>query len=689
MINYTENIMSNPILEKFETPFETVPFTQIKLEHYLPGLVKGISLAQDDINVIVGNSDKPNFQNVCVALEESGHELDVVSSVFFNLLSAESNDEMQGMAKEFSPMLTNYSNDVLLNKELFEKIKSVYESKDNLNLNSEQMMLLEKQFKSFKRNGALLDEGKKEELRGVDQELSKLSLNFSDHVLAETNGFELIIKDQSELKGLTESSLEAAALAAKEKGYESSWLFTLDHPSFVPFMTYVEDRSLREKVYKAFTSRCFKGGDNDNQNIVKRMVKLRHQRANLLGYSSHAHFVLEERMAQKPEAVMDFLNGLLDQAKPYAAKEVEELKSFSAEHGGPIGNDFMPWDTSFWLDKLKKDRFSFDSEELKPYFKLENVIDGVFKVAGKLYGLYFKERKDIPTYHPDVKTFEVTDAKGQHVAVFYGDFFPRTGKRSGAWMTEFREQAIIDGIDKRPHVSNVCNFSKPTETKPSLLTFNEVTTLFHEFGHGLHGMLSKCTYSSLSGPNVYWDFVELPSQIFENWAFEKECLDLFASHYETGEKIPQDLIDKIKKTSNFHEGRNTLRQLSFALLDMAWHQGDIDESIDVGEFERQAMKSCSLLPDVDGSNMSVAFSHIFSSGTGGYSAGYYSYKWAEVLDADAFAAFKERGIFDSETAKSFRENILERGGTEDPMTLYKKFRGKEPSPEALLQRAFS
>ena len=676
--------MNNPLIEKFNTPFETTPFKDIELSHFLPAIKHAIDEAKSNVNTLVNNTEKSTFSNVCVALEESDKLVSQVSLVFFNLLSAESNEEMQAIAKEFSPMMTEYSNDVLLNEKLFHKVKEIYDSRNDRNLNTEEMRLLEKQYKSFARNGALLNEEQKEKLRTIDQELSKLSLSFSDNVLAETNSFELIISDINELKGLPESALEAAALSAKEKGHDGSWRFTLDYPSYVPLVTYADNRELREKMYRAFTSRSFKNNEYDNQTNVKLIVKLRQERAELLGYKNHAEFILEERMAGTPSAVTEFLDNFLEKAKPVAAKELNELITFATENGGPSKDDFRPWDSSYWSDKLKKEKFDFDSEKLKPYFKLENVIDGVFQIANKLYGLRFKERKDIPTYHEDVKTYEVVDSDDRHVAVFYGDFFPREGKRAGAWMTEFREQFHAGGQDVRPHVSNVCNFSKPTETKPSLLTFNEVTTLFHEFGHGLHGMLSKCKFASLSGPNVYWDFVELPSQVLENWAFEKECLDLFASHYETGEKIPQDLIDKIKKTASFQEGMMTLRQISFGMLDMAWHTTDPSTISDVGEFEKKAMEKCMLLDPVEGSSMSVAFSHIFS---GGYSAGYYSYKWAEVLDADAFEAFKENGIFHRETADRFRECILERGGTEDPMKLYENFRGKKPTPDALLKRA--
>jgi peptidyl-dipeptidase Dcp len=676
--------MNNPLINKFATPFDTVPFKEILPEHFLPALKVAIDEAKSNVDKIVNSSDKPTFSNVIVALEESDETLNQVSLTFFNLLSAESNDEMQNIAKEFSPMITRYSNDVGLNENLFNKIKTVYEERNTLNLNQEEGMLLDKFYKNFSRNGALLNDNDKATLRELDEELSKLSLTYSDNILEETNSFELVIDNRDDLKGLTDSALEAAALSAKEKDLEGKWRFTLDYPSYVPFLTYVDNRELREKMYKTFTSRAFKGGKLDNSESVKRIVMLRQKRANLLGYNTHADFILEERMAETSDNVMEFLNNFLEKAKPIAERELKELKDFANDNGGLKQDDFMPWDSAYWSDKLKKEKYDFNSEELKPYFKLENVIDGVFQVAKNLYGLRFKERKDIPTYHEDVMTYEVLDEQDRHIAVFYGDFFPRAGKRSGAWMTEFREQSVKSGQDIRPHVSNVCNFSKPTETKPSLLTFNEVTTLFHEFGHGLHGMLSKCNYSSLSGPNVYWDFVELPSQILENWAFEKDCLDLFATHFETGEKIPQDLIDKIKKTASFQEGLGTLRQISFSLLDMAWHTSNVTEATDVSEFETEAMSKCQLLPRVDGSNMSVAFSHIFS---GGYSAGYYSYKWAEVLDADAFEAFKEKGIFNKEVAQSFRENILEKGGTENPMELYKKFRGKAPTPDALLKRA--
>jgi peptidyl-dipeptidase Dcp len=676
--------MMNPLLHKFETPFETVPFDDIKPEHFLQALSEGIKIAREEIKAIKDNEEKATFSNVCEALEKSGSIVGRTASIFFNLHSAESNDEIQNIAKEFSPLLTEYSNDIQLDPELFEKIKTVYSQKDSLNLSGEEMRLLEKQYKGFARNGALLGDTEKESLREIDQDLSNTSLVFGDNLLAETNDFIMLLDTREELDGLPDSAIEAAKILAQDKGHEDKYAVTLEFPSFVPFMTYATKRELREKLYRAFSSKAFRGNDKDNREIVKKIANLRHKRANLLGYETHAHFVLEERMAQEPAKVDEFLANLLDKAKPIAVKEIDELKKFCEDNGGVKASEFMPWDYSFWAEKLKQDKFSFDSEQLKPYFKLENVVDGVFTIAKKLYGISFKERRDIPTYHKDVRTFEVVDEQGRHVGVFYADFFPRSGKRAGAWMTTFRDQHLDGKTDLRPHVSNVCNFTKPTETKPSLLTFNEVLTLFHEFGHGLHGLLSKCTYESLSGTSVNWDFVELQSQIFENWAYEKECLDLFAKHYETGESIPQEFIDKIKESSSFHEGRQTMRQLSFAKLDLGWHGKDPSEIDKVDEFEREAMKACELLPTVEGANMSVSFGHIFR---GGYSAGYYSYKWAEVLDADAFEAFKEAGIFNKEVATKFKENILEKGGSVHPMELYLAFRGKEPTPDALLKRA--
>tara|TARA_R110002072_G_scaffold534_3_gene3661 strand:+ start:28287 stop:30323 length:2037 start_codon:yes stop_codon:yes gene_type:complete len=674
----------NILLDKFETPFETTPFDKVKNSDFLPALKEAIDIAKKDIANLKNNSEKPTFNNVCEALEVIGKEVNKVGGVFFNLHSAESDDELQNLAKEFSPMMTDFYNDISLDTDLFNKVNEIYEQKDSLNLTQEEMMLLTKQYKSFTRNGANLNDKDKTKLREISKELSSLSLEFGDNVLGETKRYIKVIDDESLLSGLPEGIKEAAAMIAKEKGHEGKWAITLEYPSYVPATTYLDNRDLREELYRAFTSKASKGDDLDNQEIIKKIACLRHEKANLLGYSSHAEFVLEERMAEKPEKVEDFLKDLLEKAKPVAINEVEELKKFANETDGLDPKDFMPWDYSYYAEKLKLKKFNLDDEILKPYFKLENVIDGVFTVASKLYGLKFMQRRDIPVYHKDVMAYEVLDENDRHVSVFYADFFPREGKRAGAWMTSYRDQHLEGNSDVRPHVSIVCNFTKPTETKPSLLTFNEVTTLFHEFGHALHGMLSKVKYESLSGTSVYWDFVELPSQILENWAYEKECLDLFAKHYETNEKIPAEYIQRLKDSSNFHEGRATLRQISFALLDLSWHSGDPSKIKEVSKHEKEAMKNSEVLPTIDEAIMSCSFSHIFQ---GGYSAGYYSYKWAEVLDADAFEAFKEKGIFNKEVATSFHDNVLSKGGSSHPMELYKNFRGKEPTPEALLRRA--
>jgi len=671
----------NPILNEYKTVFATVPFEEIKNEHFLPALEEGIRLGKENIEKIKSNTEEATFENTILALENSSEILDKTAEVFFNLLSAETNDELQEIAKEFSPKLTAYGNDVGLDADLFIKIKAVWDKKDSLNLDSEDLKLLEKNYKSFVRNGALLNEEGKEKLRKIDEELSTLGLKFGDNNLKETNKFIMVLDSEDDLKGLPAGEVEAAAMLAKEKGHEGKWAVTLDYPSLIPFMTYAENRELRKRLYMANGTKSCKGDELDNKEVIKRMAELRHQRAKLLGYESHAHFTLEERMAANPKTVTDFLDDFLSKAKDQARKEIEDLQKYAVENGGP--SDLQNWDYAFWAEKLKKDKFSIDDEMLKPYFKLENVIDGVFQVANKLYGLNFKKNDEMQKYHKDVMTYEVTDESGRHIAAFYADFFPRAGKRNGAWMTAYRGQSNVDGVEKRPHISIVCNFTKPTETKPSLLTFNEVTTLFHEFGHALHGMLADTKYESLSGTNVFWDFVELPSQILENWAYEKECLDLFAKHYETGEVIPSELIQKIKDSATFHEGRATLRQISFCLLDMAWHSGDTTAISNPESFEKEAMKPASLLPDVDGTMMSTSFGHIFA---GGYSSGYYSYKWAEVLDADAFEHFKENGIFNREIATKFKDNILSKGGTEHPMELYKKFRGAEPTPDALLRR---
>jgi Zn-dependent oligopeptidase len=665
----------------FNTKYNTAPFSKIKNEDFLPAFQKGIELAKAEIDAIIRNPIKPTFENTIEALSFSGDVLDRISSIFFNLNSAETSDEMQKIAQEVSPLLSEFGNDIRLNPDLFARVKAVYEQKEKLNLNPEQTTLLDKKYKSFSRNGANLPEDKKNQLREIDKELSKLSLQFGENVLAETHAFELHITDENDLAGLPEGTREAARSLAKSQEKEG-WIFTLDHPSYVPFVTYADNRELRKKMVIAFGARSFQNNEFDNQEIVLKIAKLRFDRAQVLGYKTHSHFVLEERMAETPEKVISFSNDLLAKAKPAAEKEFAQLTAFAKELDGI--EQLEKWDGAYYSEKLKQQLFSLDDEILKPYFQLEKVLDGAFTVAQKLYGITFEEIFEIDKYHEDVKTYEVKDEDDQLVAVFYADFFPRKGKRNGAWMTSFKSQYIKKGINERPHISNVCNFTKPTETKPSLLTFNEVTTLFHEFGHALHGMLANTTYPSLSGTSVYWDFVELPSQIMENWCYEPEALALFAYHYETGEMIPMELVHKIKESASFQEGMATMRQLSFGLLDMGWHGQDPSNIKDIKTFETEQFAATQLYPDVKENAMSTAFSHIFQ---GGYSSGYYSYKWAEVLDADAFEYFQEKGIFNKEVATKFKENVLSKGGTEHPMILYKRFRGQEPKPEALLRRA--
>jgi peptidyl-dipeptidase Dcp len=662
-------------------PFEKAPFEHIETNHFKPAFEKALQQARGEIDRITTSEEDPTFENTIEALEFSGAHLDRLSSLFFNLNSAETNEELQQLAQVISPMLTEFSNDIALNTALFQRVEAIYQLKDTLSLSGEQEMLLEKKYKHFSRNGAHLPQEKKSRLRDIDKELAQLKLTFGEHILAETNAYEMHLTKEDEVDGLPEGAKEAASQLAISKGKEG-WLITLDYPSYIPFMMYAADRDLRKKLAIAFGSKGFHNDKLDNQELVIKIVNLRHKRATLLGYESHAHFVLEERMAETPQKVHSFLEELLEKAKPAAKIEFDELQDFAMQEDGI--SDLYKWDSSYYAEKLKQKRFDLDDEKLKPYFKLEKVIDGVFKIAETLYGIYFKEVNDVETYHKDVKTFLVTDDQGGETALLYADFHPRPGKRGGAWMTSYKPQYLKEGVNVRPHISIVCNFTKPTKSKPSLLTFNEVTTLFHEFGHALHGMLANTTYPSLSGTSVYWDFVELPSQIMENWCFEKEALQLFAHHYETGEQLPMDLIKKIKESANFQEGMATLRQLSFGLLDMAWHAKDPSSITDVKQYELNVLKDTLLYPDTPETCMSTAFAHIFQ---GGYSAGYYSYKWAEVLDADAFAYFKEQGIFNKEVAQKFKEYVLSKGGTEKPMNLYKKFRGSEPNLDALLKRA--
>ncbi len=681
MNNHSQVRTGRDLSLPFKTKHNTAPFSQIKLEDYKPAFIENIANARAEIDAITNNPEAPTFENTIVALDFSGDALDRLSSIFFNLNSAETCDEMQKIAQEVSPLLTAFGNDISLNEDLFKRVKEVHDQKENLTLTPEQATLLDKKYKSFARNGALLPEDKKAKLREIDTELAKLKLTYGENVLAETNNYQLHITNEADLKGLPDGAKEMARSLAKSKELEG-WIFTLDFPSYLPFVTYIDNRELRKEMAIAAGKKAFQGNEFDNKEITLKIAKLRYDRANLLGYATHSHFVLEERMAQNPEKVKSFLKDLLEKAKPAAEREMAQLTAFAKELDGV--ELLEKWDGSYYSEKLKQKLFSLDDELLKPYFKLENVLNGAFTVAEKLYGITFKEVFDIDKYHEEVQTFEVLDEEKNLVAVFYSDFFPRKGKRNGAWMTSYKSQSVKNGVNERPHVSIVCNFTPPTETKPSLLTFNEVTTLFHEFGHALHGMLANTTYPSLSGTSVYWDFVELPSQVMENWCYEPEALALFANHYETGEIIPQIYVEKIKESASFLEGMATLRQLSFGILDMAFHSNNPSEITDIKAFEKQAMEGTTLYPDVAENCMSVSFSHIFQ---GGYSSGYYSYKWAEVLDADAFAYFQEKGIFNKEVATKFKENVLSKGGTELPMELYKRFRGHEPNADALLKRA--
>ncbi len=669
------------LTSKFTTKYDTAPFSKIENKDYLPAFKEGIEMAKAEIDAIVQNTDAPTFENTIEALDYSGDTLDRISNIFFNLNSAETNDEIQKIAQDVSPLLSEFGNDIRLNADLFAKVKAVYDQKEKLNLNPEQTTLLDKKYKSFSRNGANLPEDKKKQLREIDKELSTLSLKFGENVLAETNNYQLHLTDEKDLKGLPEGTIEAARSLAKSKELEG-WFFTLDFPSYIPFVTYADNRELRKEIAIAAGKKGFQNNEFDNQKNVLRIAQLRFDRAQLLGYATHAHFVLEERMAESPEKVKEFSKNLLEKAKPAALKEFAELTAFAKKLDGI--EQLEKWDGAYYSEKLKQELFNLDDEKLKPYFQLEKVLDGAFTVAQKLYGISFEESFEIDKYHDEVTTYEVKDIDDNLVAVFYADFFPRKGKRNGAWMTSYKSQYIKDGKNERPHISIVCNFTKPTETKPSLLTFNEVTTLFHEFGHALHGILANSTYPSLSGTSVYWDFVELPSQIMENWCYESEALALFAYHYQTDEMIPMELVQKIKESSNFQEGIATMRQLSFGMLDMGWHAQDPSNITDIKTFETEQFADTKLYPDVKENAMSTSFSHIFQ---GGYSSGYYSYKWAEVLDADAFEYFQEKGIFNKEVADNFKDNILSKGGTEHPMILYKRFRGHEPSPDALLKRA--
>lgn len=678
---YTMLHAENFLTEKFDTRYGTPPFDKIKLEDYKPAITEAIRIHRDEIDAITSEREKPDFSNTIEAFDRSGRMLDSVTSIFFNLLNAESDDEMMALSHEIIPVLSEHYNNISLDEKLFDRIKQVYDEREVLNLTTEQMTLLEKSYKSMLRNGAALKGTDRNKYRELSTELSKLSLTFGQNLLKATNAFEMLLTDENELAGLPESVRENARALAESKG-KDGYLFNLSYPSYVPFLKYSSRRDLREKMYRAYNSRCL-DGEFDNREVVRSIVEKRKKLANLLGFENWAAYVLDNRMAHDSEGVYALLDKLREAYKPVADREVEELKAFAKETEG-YDIEIMPWDWSYYSEKLKDRKYDLNDEMLKPYFEIENVKKGVFGLAERLYGLKFVRNTGIPVYHEDVEAFEVLDENDNYVGILFTDYYPRDGKHGGAWMTTFKGQwHEPDGTDSRPHVSLVMNFSRPTADKPALLTYDEVSTFLHEFGHSLHALLSKCSYSSLSGTSVYHDFVELPSQIMENWLDEKEFLDTFAAHYETGEKIPEVLVDKIVASARYHAGYACVRQLSFGYLDMAWHTLSDTVPDEVLPFERTAMRSTDLFPEVEDTGMSCQFSHIFD---GGYAAGYYGYKWAEVLDADAFSVFKKNGIFDRKCADAFRTNILERGGSDDPMTLYINFKGEAPTIDALMER---
>lgn len=674
-------IAQNPFLQPYQMPHGTAPFDRIRLEHYEPAVMEGMKQQNAEIDAIVQNPEAPTFENTIEAYEASGELLERVSSVFGNLMSAETNDEMQALARKLMPLMTEHGNNISLNEALFARIKAVYDQRNQLHLNTEQQQLLKDIYEGFALNGANLQGADRDTYRELSNRLSLLTLQFSENLLKATNSYQLLLTDPEQVKGLPQSALDAARESAQQKGMEG-WRFTLDYPSYVPFMEYADSRELRRELYTAYASRA-KGGETDNLDVVKQIVNTRLALAQLLGYPDYVSYKLTQRMARTTEAVNQLLDQLLEAYTPAAQQEVKRVEELARKEQG---KDFilMPYDWSYYAHKLKDATYQLNDEMLRPYFQLEKVIDGVFGLATRLYGITFKANPDIPVYHPEVTAYEVLDRDGSFLAVLYTDFHPREGKRSGAWMTEYKGQwRTKDGENSRPHVSLVTNFSRSTANKPALLTFDEVETLLHEFGHCLHGIFANTTYRSLSGTNVYWDFVELPSQIMENFATEKEFLHTFARHYESGELIPDELIQRIVASANFNAGYLCLRQVSFGLLDMAWYTRTTPFEGDVQAYERTAWQRAQLLPQVNEACMSTTFSHIFA---GGYAGGYYSYKWAEVLDADAFSLFKQKGIFNTEVAQSFRDNILSKGGTEDPMTLYVRFRGQQPTIDALLKR---
>ena len=672
--------MKNPLLSESSAPFGAPEFDKIENEHYLPAFEAGIAEAKAEIDAIVANQEEPTFENTIEAMEYAGATLDRVAGIFYNLMEANTNDQMQAIAEQVAPMLTEYSMYVSLNNDLFQRVKAVYEKKEELGLDKDQMTLLEDNYKDFVRGGANLSDEDKALYSKWSEELSLATLQFSKNVLAATNAYTLHVTDSADLAGLPEYVKTMAAEAAAEKGLEG-WAFTLQYPSFSPFMKYSTNRELRRQIWTAYNSRAI-GGANDNTDVVKKIVDLRIRIANILGYETYADYALETRMAKNRTTVNEFVKNLLEPSMKYAKKDVADVLAYAKKNGFE-DNKLMPWDFSYWSERYQEAEYSLNAEELKPYFQLESCIDAVFGLANRLYGITFEELDNLSVYHEDVKVYEVKDADGSHLALFYADFFPRASKRGGAWMTEFRGQSIKDGVENRPFISIVCNFTKPTAVAPSLITHDEFTTFLHEFGHALHGILAKGRYGSLTGTNVSRDFVELPSQIMENWAFEPEYLNSFAKHYQTGEAIPADLIEKIVAAKNYLAGYGQVRQLHFGYLDMAWHTLKEVPAESAIEFEQKVLAPYAVMPSVEGTGFSTSFSHIFS---GGYSAGYYSYKWAEVLEADAFSLFKEKGIFNTEVADSFRKNILEMGGAEDESVIYRNFRGHDPQPEALMKK---
>ena len=673
--------MINPFLHEWETPFGSPPFDKITLSHYKPAISEAIRIASGEIKAITHNADPPDFKNTIAALEKSGEILGKITAVLFNLNSAETSKELQAIAQEVSPLLTRFSNDITLNKKLFRRIRQIFETRENIGLNTEQKILVEKKQRNFVLGGAGLKENERKRFREISEKLATLSLKFDENVLEETNSFELHLTDKNDLAGLPENIIEIASTEASSRGKEG-WIFTLHMPSYIPFMQYSENRELRRKMLLAYTSRGFRGNASDNRDIIIRIVNLRLEIAKILGFNNFAAMTLGDRMADTQSKVEEFLSDLYAASKPAALRDFENVSRFASENGHT--GSLERWDWAYYSEKLKKKLFDINDEILKPYFRLENTQKAIFELATSLYGIRFVQCTSIPVYHEEVKTYEVYDSDNSFLSILYVDYHPRPGKSGGAWMTSFRDQRKSEKSDIRPLISIVANFTRPSETRPSLLSFSELTTFLHEFGHALHGMLSKCTYESLSGTNVARDFVELPSQFMENFAYEKKWLDTWASHYQTGERIPDKIIDKIKEASTYNEGYACFRQLGFAFLDMAWHTIENPVETDISGFETAAAGKTELFPAIDGTNISAAFGHIFG---GGYAAGYYGYKWAEVLDADAFSYFTEKGIFNKETAASFRKNILEKGGTQNPSDLYRRFRGKEPSLEAFLKRS--